>query len=53
MYRIIFRKKTAYSGPAILGFNDKKVVKKLLARHYEDQSANDVWAQARIAIYLD
>lgn len=113
VYHIIFGKKTAYSGPAILGFNDEKIVKKLLTGvvfrplflnigkhvvvvskiedqkftssvltkksqktlalqkinhnvftldfykgeqilwHYEDQSANGVWAQAGIAMQLD
>ncbi|CAG8825762.1 9476_t:CDS:2, partial [Cetraspora pellucida] len=113
VYHIIFGKKTAYSGPAILRFNDEKIVKKLLTGvvfrplflnigkhvvvvskiedqkftssvltkksqktlalqkinhnvftldfykgeqilwHYEDQSANGVWAQAGIAMQLD
>ncbi|CAG8567540.1 1736_t:CDS:2, partial [Cetraspora pellucida] len=113
VYHVIFGKKTVYSGPAILGFNDENIVQKLLNEiifrlifisvgnfivvvseignksftssiltkksqkilalqkmindiftlnfykreqilwHYEDKSANSVWAQVGITMHLD
>ena len=113
VYHVIFGKKTAYSGPAILGLNDENIVQKLLNGvrfrpifikienfivvvseignkrftssiltkksqrtlalqrmvndiftldfykgdqilcHYEDKSADSVWAQAGITMHLD